>query len=172
MGVNSEIYLPRDVRVDDVAEVVGILAGLKSEMRNLSHSSGMYCYVENASAEPSSVAGMSRIVINAKKGETLIDGEKSHFCNYFHECGDDNSIELYPSCTPFWIAIGIRLARFYGGRIVFNDCKGGGANRNFPRKRKTNSPQDGKPWQEFQNEISSIKPITKSDLICCQKHVN
>ena len=165
MGVDTYIYLPKDVRVHEVAEVMGILAGLKPKWAGANGS--IWAEVKGASVKGIEIIpGAANIYLEADKGKKFIDGEREHFCMYHYEVGGhySNYVLLSPRSTALWIAIGIGLCKFFGGGIDYNDCDAGGINRRFPRKRKNNSPDDGKAWDLFQKEIMSIKPLSDKDL--------
>jgi hypothetical protein len=176
MGVDAYIYLPKDVRVHDVAKVAGILAGIKPEWE---HSDSMHSFNDAKWAEVHKadakgiecLPSCADIRFEAKKGELLVDGEFSHFCMFHYEISGrySNYVLLSPRSTAFWIGIGIGLCKFFGGAMDFNDCDSGGINRRFPRQRKNNSPEDGKSWNDFQKAIMNVKALSKKDLEKAEK---
>jgi len=164
MGVNSNIYLPNDVRVRDVADVIGILAGLKPYKRHFGGGSdGWSCGVDGVEIKTTTSPEMVEIII---RGD-LVDGETVHFVHYFFENG--NYRFLYPKATPFWIAIGKRLCKFFGGKIDYADCDAGGINATWKKPRKSNCPEDGRVWYNFEQAKLDLKPITKKDIIEANK---
>jgi len=166
MGVNAQVCLPRDVRLRDVSTAIGILAGLGIEWEKSGYDKDlMFLRVKGVQEKSGVCPEMVNIIISGE----LVDGEKNHFVNYFFESSDANFILLYPKSTAFWIAIGIELCKFFGGKIQFNDCKGGW-NRRYKKPRKKNNPDDGRPWTKFQKELSEIKPLTMKDLRRCDKY--
>ena len=167
MGVDSLIYIRRDARVRDIADVIGILAGLKPYRRDFSQGDGWACHVDGASADAcKSLPQCCEINIQAPDGYKLIDGEQSHYVLWHWEpsrmMGDYHLI--MPRSTPFWIAIGRGLCKFFGGKIDYNDCDPDGINARFKGMRKDNSPEDGKPWTDFQQAKLDLKPLTMRDL--------
>lgn len=175
MGVDTRIYLPNDVNVSDVANVIGILAGLKPHKSFLDHRGKSWAtHVKGVEVKPSPVPELAQIIIRAPKGESLIDGEASYYVGYHFEASRSFAGKygrlLMPRSTPFWIAVGLKLAKFFGGKVVYRDCDapckayGTWANRFFPKPRRNNSPEDSKVWQDFQKAIFRIKPLTKTDL--------
>jgi len=173
MGVNTQTYLPHDVQVRDVAEVIGLLAGLKStQMKSISDT---YRTVPGVKIEVcNKVPEMCTIIIRAPKGKTLVDGESVHHVHFHFEIGYKYSGKygryLSPRATPFWIAMMIRVAKFFGGRVFYRDCEGKTAaygvyaNRYFTKPRKHNDPEDDVEYSRFQKEIYSVKPITQADI--------
>lgn len=157
MGVNTKILLPPDVRARDVADVIGILAGLKPTKTML--TGGSYAAdVEGASVRPTSIAEMAEIVIKGK----LIDDEPMHHCCLHWESETVGRL-LSPKCTAFWIATGRRLVGFFGGQITYSDCAGG-VDFKAVRPRSRNNPETGQEWQDFQDEILAVKPLTKIEI--------
>jgi hypothetical protein len=165
MGVNSNIYLPGDVRVRDVGKVIGVLAGFKKrkiKLRHLSNDNSWYVDVEDVQIiTHENVPSMCTIRL---KGDIMIDGEDCHHTTYHFESDRGTDRFLYPIASPFWIAIGKRLCKFFGGKIDYADCDKGGINATWKSPRKNNSPDDGRPWQKFQEEIFNLEPITMKEL--------
>jgi len=174
MSVDTRIRLSPDVHIDDVAEVIGILAGLKPEKVPFKDGTGFYARVPGVECQNTCVVGMAHIVLTAPKGKTLIDGEPYHFCSYHFEPSNsgrksDHFKLLFPRSTPFWIAMGRRLADFFGGTIDYSDCdsKSIDYRRGYPKLR--NSPEDGRPYFQFQEKILAVKPLTRADLQAARK---
>ena len=166
MGVNSNIYLDAGVRVRDVADVIGILAGLKPYKSNFSSTDGWFTKVDGVKVRSCEYsADMCEIVIKGR----LVDGEEVHSVSYFFEHDNGKYRFLYPKATPFWIAIGKGLCKFFGGKIDYADCDEGGINASWKKPRKSNSPSDGRPWYAFEQAKLDLKPITKKDMIKANK---
>lgn len=108
---------------------------------------------------------MCEIILNGN----MIDGEQAHFVSYFFECKDGKYRYLYPKATPFWIAIGKGLCKFFGGKIDYHDCDAGGINASWKKPRKCNSPEDGGAWYAFEQAKLDLKPITVKDMIKANK---
>lgn len=159
MGVNAIIMMPADTRIKDVADVIGILAGLPARKEMLD-STAYACQVSGVKVKPSSMAEMATIEIHGN----LIDGETNHYTTWHWEpdCGTGERL-IYPRSNPFWIAVGIRLVDFFGGSIVYNDC--GDMVPNYSKKQAmTNNPTNGEPWQKFQDAKLAVKPLTQDEL--------
>ena len=166
MGANCVIHLPGDVRVDDVAEVCGILAGLPFEWTE--SGKAKWVTVPGASVKTSSsTPEMVTVLLEGK----LIDGTDHHFAHYFFEDMDRGTTDkvFHPTSNPFWCAVGKGLVDFFGGKADWNDCDKGSFNYRKAKPRKTNAPSKDEPWDEFQLAVSKIKPLTKKDLKAAEK---
>jgi len=120
MGVNALVCLSRDVQLRDVSKAVGILSGLEQNWVGIGRD--LECLdVKGAQAIPTSIPEMAEIIL---KGE-MVDGENQHRTSYHFENDNPNYILMYPKSTAFWIAIGIELCKFFGGKIQFKDSAGG-----------------------------------------------
>lgn len=162
MSTNTRIILPTDVRIDDVATVIGKLAGLPAVKKDSDKS--FFTSINGVKIIPSSMAEMAEIVLEGN----MIDKQKKHFVYYFFE-GEHGKREICPKSTAFWVAIGKRLVEFFGGKIDYNDCDNIDWDYESQIPREHNDPNDGKEWNDFQEEIYNLKPITKLELKEAQK---
>jgi hypothetical protein len=71
---------------------------------------------------------------------------------------------MMPPSTPFWIAVGKGLCKFFGGRIDYNDCDSTDWDRVYRRPRKNNSPGDGEEWNDFQQAMFDLKPVSVKEM--------
>ncbi len=164
MGVDTLIRLPADVRIDDVTTVIGVLSGLP--IKKVSLSDGAWgVRVDGATAE-----GITNIPSCAtiKLHGDLVDGEQDHHVMFHYEPDNDTGRLIMPRSTAFWISVGRRLIRFFGGTLTYSDCAGG-IDERAKKPRKSNNPTDGKPWQDFQQAIVDLKPIEKPELEAADK---
>ena len=161
MSVNSLILLPPDVRIHDVAMVIGILSGLKPHKQMLS-GGGYACHVDGAKADScQNMPEMSTITVTGD----LIDGETNHYTTWHWEPDNNTKGErlLYPKANAFWIAVGRRLVDFFGGSIVYCDFDNK-VNYSAKKPRRRNNPSDGDQWHAFQDEMLVLNPLTQSEL--------
>lgn len=167
MSVDTRIRLPEDVRISDVAEAMGILAGLKPEARPL--SDGYWSvWVPGATARGhENIPQMATITLSGE----MVDGQKEHQAYYHYEmdAGEPAGRLVSVRCTPFWIAIGKALVDFFGGTVDYADCDDVKVNYRRKKPRKANNEADGKPWQDFQEAMFALKPITKADINKCRQ---
>ena len=169
MGVDCHIYLPPNVCVDNVARVLGVLAGLPTRVKTFGDRPGDWTAdIPGVRVQSTAVPTMMRIVLWGP----LVDGTDGHSVYYHLEtCGTEGLRMLHPRSTAFWIAAGIRLVEFFGGHVDFNDCDD--AERDFERPHKTwreNSPQDGAEWTDFQNRVMALTPLTEGELRDADQH--
>jgi len=171
MGVDIEIYLPAYVRIRDVADVVGRLAGLPIEPLG---GGGGFWHVKGAQAVASSVPTMALIEL---KGRCFIDGETHHEMNYHFECSkpewDGEPIKgefrhLSARSTPWWCAIGKRLVEIFGGIVDYQDCDSNYTDivnfKGFVKNRALFTAHDDPEWSKLKNLIRDVQPITYVDL--------
>lgn len=166
MGVSTHIMLPNDVRIRDVANVIGILAGLPVETVYIKESNTPYAKVDGVKFESSN--SFPEMVVIILKGK-MIDREEHHHI-YYHFENAGEGVLLNPPSTEFWIAIGTGLCKFFGGKIDYSDCDEGKWNKTFKKPRKSNSPERDEPWRKFEKAILDLKPLTIEDLLKVRKN--
>lgn len=154
MGVDCRVILPDRVRVRDVAEVIGILAGLNRSW----DSTKSWIEVEGVKVETTSVPEMVSIILRG----SLIDEQSDHSAN-FHFEGNPGRL-LFPRSTAFWIAVSKGLIDFFGGELDYNDSDSIDIDYKVPAKPNI-APEKGKDWYDFQEALYNIKPLTIYDLI-------
>lgn len=167
MGVDCVATLPWRARVGDVADVIGILAGLPAEQYSISGSNGVFMRVngvkvENCDRQPTMVT----IQLDAGEGGKLVDGERGHF-TYWHFEGKDGP-STQPRSTPFWISVMRRTVEFFGGTLVFSDCGDMVPELTFLEQPDIHAA-DGAEWDAFQLRKLAVRPITKQDMIECRE---
>lgn len=173
MGVNCRIHLPDSCRVDVVANVMGALAGLpvtRHPLNSPSHPRAWSAHVEGAVVSNTNTPSMARIMLTATGDRKLFDGEPLHHTFYHFESswGQHGGRVMLPRSFAFWIAIGRRLVDFFGGVLDYQDCDDSEMDYvGLDKGRKMNSPETGKPWQNLQERIAAIVPITKAEWRAC-----
>lgn len=168
MGVDCCIYLPSDARLRDIATVMGIASGAVPEKHILDNTDGAWsCHIPKEAVE-----------IQAPDCEILVmcpnlfiriptpDGEKNHHVMFHSEASGTHGLYnlLMPRSTPFWIAMGLKLVKFFGGWIDYNDCDSEGKDVEFKKPREWNDPEDNKEWADFQQDLMEVTPLTRKDL--------
>lgn len=164
MGTDCKIRLPTDVRVGDVAKVMGILSGLKAERMPLDRTS-YAVRVPGASVAPSSIPECCYVNLNGK----LVRGDGVAQAFYHFEPSGGVGRLLMPRSTAFWICIGRGLVKFFGGSVDYNDCDNKAVDFRAKKPRKRNNPENDKEWHDFQDAMLAVKPITKSQLHLADK---
>ena len=167
MGVDCVATFPWRTRVSDVADVIGILAGLPAEQYSIAKSDGVFMQVngvkvENCDHQPTMVT----IKLDAGEGGKLVDGEQGHY-TFWHFEGQ-NGPSTMPRSTPFWIAVMRRAVEFFGGTLVYSDCGDMEPDLTFPEQPDIHT-EDNPGWDAFQLRKLSVKPITKQDMIECRE---
>jgi len=157
MGVDCRINLPGNVRVGDVANVIGKVRGAESKLV-LSSCGSYYVDVPDVKVEGiDDMPGCAALTIAGPRpgpSRTLF---------FFESEGVSRSILL--SSTPANIAIAKRLVEFFGGEVDFQDCDT--IDCDFARPAKTNcenQPKDGMPWHDLQQRIHAVEPITDDEI--------
>jgi len=172
MGVDTNIYLPIDVDIEDIGRVMSILMGNKPKLGK-GYDNSFSCCVGGFKFEHTNTPHMTMILFTPEGGK-FIDGQDTHYCHFFYCNREEQTGEitncLYPRSNPFWCALGKRLVQFFGGKVQFNDCgsaKGKNvyrSKRHCPVDRRGLTPHDGKKWNEYQKAMSELKPLTKENL--------
>jgi hypothetical protein len=174
MGVDCKISLPQEVRVGNVASVIGILLGNKVTLNH--HIGHSHPYV-SAEVEDVSVTPASGIpscvyikIENTDQGNRQflyhMEWTRGTSKDQEHNVGHGRGIMI--GSTAENIAMGIRLVKFFGGEIDFNDCDEINCNIKRP-KRKDITACNGKSWDNFQKRIAKVKPLTLEDIWDCEK---
>ena len=165
MGCCTQISLPADVRVNDAAKVIGALVGFPKYKK---HFQGSACCVAMVDGyEISNCENLPEMVSINLILETL-DGQEGHYCFYHFEGNQNGERSICPPSTPFWIAVGLRLVKFFGGSIKFKDyTESPSIDVVYNKPRKTNFVEDGQEWDDFQQDILDIEPISKEDILQC-----
>lgn len=166
MAIAMRVILPGNVRVRDVATVMGAYAGLNAV--NMGNTDNPFARVSDACvAAILSQPGCAEIGLQGK----TVDGCHGHFCTYFFEPSHCDGRMIVTRSTPFWIALMTKVVDFFGGSLDYQDCDGDDMDYHVPHKsRDENSPGDGEPYKDFQNRILAIVPLTKNDLELAVKY--
>lgn len=147
MSIDLNLRLPPNVRVRDVAKVIGKLLGAPARQ-----SEGYYVDVEGYYVD--------------------VEGVKvdSIWPLYHFEHGNWRLIIL--RSTPKHIALARAIADFFGGEVDYSDVeasRGGGGDYVVPSKSdEENHPTDGEPWYSLQNRILTLKPLSKKSVEACK----
>ena len=152
MGCDCIITLPPRVRSYDVSKVVAIAGGAPKKLEG-KHDS-IFLQVERK-LEPSSVASCSEITF------VNLFGEHSHVL-YHYEFGDGNR-GMMPRSTAFWIAIGRKVVKLFGGHLYYNDCAENEKPDEFYQSSYWINSKDGEDWVKLQKAMFAIQPITKEE---------
>lgn len=165
MGVDCLIQLPGNVRVKDVANILAILDGVP--VVKYVHESGSYWAQVAAKAEGlPEIAGCARITWTGPSGPR-------HVLYHFEPDGNIGGRLLMPRSTAWWIAAGTRLVQFFGGDLVYNDCGDQTPDISCtPQSNKKNCPSNGKAWNNFQDRLLAMTPLSEREIADAQRHAS
>lgn len=153
MSNSTHIKLPHNVRIRDVASVIGRLLGCEAERAPLSGGESWYA----------DVTGVSAVVTAGSAGCAWIEvlrpsaSARSYLYHFEAPCGR----LLMPTACAEAIALGKGLVDFFGGSVDFNDCDS--AEDDYVQPAKTdaeNRPEDGAEWRSLQERIMAVRPMT------------
>lgn len=166
MGVDAMIYLTNRARVNNVANVIGCLAGCEKSMYELQHGSNAKALrVKTVEVKASVVPECADIFFEYK-------GEK-HRVMYHFEAGGGGRC-LLPRSTPFWCAVGFHLVEFFGGKLHYQDWGFNGKNWDYVNKKVPSfiDAEDDKSWQKMQDTMFSVQPLTDKEIRSFKKLAN
>lgn len=169
MGVDMVISLPANVQIRDVAKAIGKLMGLPSFMEELSGSSGgLYVKVDDVEIKTSQAFSDIVSIDIGGKGKSLVDGYDERLFFYDFE-GTSGRRHIRTRSYAVNIALGRRLVDFFGGWVNYCDYND---NKDYvvpDKSDEENCPEDGEPWQAFQDRIHALGPITKAEIKECKQ---
>ena len=162
MGVDCHVYLLPDTDASDVGKVLSLLLGarpVKTEYQ------GAYWYNVEPNFEEipdRTDIGFGRIKINTELA-------KKHYVQPYIFLGSTHQnkkgVYTYMSfgSTPIKIKLANALAHWFGGFVVANDCNDEityTSKRHCPVDRRGLIPEDGVAWDNYQDSLLEIVPIT------------
>lgn len=166
MGVNCHITLPDNVRIDDVAKVIGILVGCKAEYEKFDSGNGGSTVVSGVQARTTSMPELAYITVTIPEGKPRLhpDGE-CRFSWFYHMESDTPGRCVSPGSYPLSQAVGVRLVQFFGGSVDFSDCDDVDVDYKRPWKSwEENHPSDGEAWERFQQRLLALKPLDEKEV--------
>lgn len=167
MGTDCNIYLPASAKISDIAELIGILVGMKKKQETLT-GGGWYVSVDGVRVRVcESVPEM--VIINLEKNEFNAQMAYCHFEAGRRHGKSMSGYKLVSSSSrPIWCAIGKRLVAFFGGFVVYSGSK----DRATPEQsaHKDNDAGTNKEWQAFQRRMWDVTPLTKAEVNTMKKH--
>ncbi len=162
MGMDCKIYLPHNIRVDDVASVIGACLGCPKSKQSLSTNSWV-ARVNGASVLPSAMPELC--IIRITNG--TVDDQSNWTFHYHFECHRLGRL-IMPRSFAVNIALGKRLVNFFGGILDYNDYDDSDVDYEVKCKDdKTNRPEDGEQWDDLQRRIFDTPPLTEKEILDC-----
>jgi hypothetical protein len=156
MSTDTRAFLPQHIRVNDVAKVLGGLAGSTVHRHDFDNSAGYAAWCDDARVTTTSMPEMLSIDITA-------NGEVIHFDYFFEADGGVGERELIARHCDRNVNLLTGLVRFFGGRLDANDCDDvdvdlavavHDATWPFPY-----TPSAGDEWYRFQDAVLAVKPV-------------
>ena len=159
MGVNCKITLPPAARLQDVADVIGALAGMPCKQRDFGKGlKGWAAHVDGVTAE--SIKGLPTCA--NIEFDSPVDGSRHHVMYHF-EWDRHGNRGLMPRSTPLWCAIGKGLVDFFGGSVDYNDWDAIAVDYSQPARDDIHA-EDGAEWYAFQERKLAVQPISAEQL--------
>lgn len=156
MGVDCVITLPERTRARDVAQVIGICAGLPAKLKKFDLRDSFYLDVSGIKLQPSSVAECAEITwTDIKSGD-------ERYVMYHFESSQGGRL-LLPKSTPFWCAVAVKLVTLFGGTVDFQDCD----DVEIDFQASVNpliTATNGDEWNNWQHAMLAIGPLTALDI--------
>jgi len=151
MSIATKIKLPNNVRIGDVASVVGRLLGCEAERAPIGEASW---YADVAGVDSAASGG----TVTCAWIKVLRPNASARQYLYHFEapCGR----MLMPASCAEAIALGKGLVDFFGGSVDFNDCDDIEDDYAVPAKTDAeNRPEDGAEWISLQERIMAVSPM-------------
>jgi hypothetical protein len=155
MGVNCDITLPGNVRVSDVAKVIGRLSGCEAKKTRFSQGGGWYTEVKTVNVKPSTMPECCHIYWQHNEDDRAV--------LYHFEWESSGNRGLSPNATAWWIAAAKRLVDFFGGSVDFNDCDS--IDVDYEKEpNPLNGASDNEEWYQLQQAIFDVQPLTDEEI--------
>jgi hypothetical protein len=158
MGVDARASLPPNVRVRDVARVLGILLGVPFSLDAL-NGDGVYCNVLGADVRGFvDIPEMSWIILKMPNGNTVAQYN-------FHNENPGGRRLLTGRATAKTIAAFRHACDFFGGVLDYNDCDDEDRDYVVPDfDDDSNHPEDREPWDRMQRRMAELKPLSRKEV--------
>ncbi len=172
MGVDCRIYLPGNVRVHNVCQVIGKLVGLPATRHNVDTHPPGFVRVPNAVLKSTDDPAWVRMTFSILASVVACKwaGADTFWLAYSFECSHGSDRILLDRSNAFHIALFKGLAEFFGGRVVYNT--GAARSEHEPscdyyipnRGDARNQPAYGALFWNLQQRIMDLKPLTEEDF--------
>jgi len=180
MGVDCKVVLPNEARLRDVSQVIALLLGKEGSLEPLGGGRDNSVALRVKGVRTEAIPDMPECVhiriddaIAGEAGETRGDRR----ILYHFEFGTQSEGGRYtvsgrgimPSSTPLNVALCVELAKFFGGRVDFNDCDNEEADFEAPTPLDV-SANDGALWNSFQRRMAAVQPLTPEQIAEAYSH--
>ena len=173
MSCDCHIYLPPNVRLKDVVDVLAILVGMpkkKVMLESKTHPAAWYLKTEGVEVEPSgSSPELMTIQATLPDGPAKTargkNGDRMMAFWHWEPSSKPGWRLISVRTTAFWIAVGKNLVDFFGGVVDYNDCDDNYEDyKRHAKPHRMNCPESDEPWQRFQKRMWAVKPLTDKDF--------
>lgn len=166
MGVDCQVQLPQNVRLRDVADVIGALLGCPVEKRMFESGSdgGWATHTVGVTTKPSCVDTCAEIEV---KGATVGRCPERSFLYHFEYSPSGHRGLLFRSYSVN-IALAKGLVDFFGGTVDYSDCDDIDVDYEVPAKSdEENHACDNGEWYAQQERKLAVQPLTKDQVKDC-----
>lgn len=173
MSINSKCYLPSDVRANDVIEAVAFLCGAERERVQIGHHADCIATWSNRHQVSKDIRendtrkfkvyvlptyDIQYVTIHIAPTNCDNEWHQGSLFLYPQE-NHPNRIMLHAGVSEFWRQIDRALVVMFGGEVDDNDCDDVDIDYAAESPRSCNCPEDGEPWQEFQDAMYNLPTL-------------
>lgn len=145
MGIDTDVILPANVRIRDVALVLARLHGYA-----LAGSEYGWMLPDDVKVAPTLTPEMARI-----------HGPDFHYWFHFEYSERPGCKLLSCRLSDHSPAIAHALVDFFGGTAIANDCDEEVTHRRAAKGNQLNHPVNDAPWKNLQDRIGQVTPIVR-----------
>lgn len=178
MGVDANLYLSSDIRVDDVIDAIGRM--LELEPRRYGDKNEYWTYHGLNMIEVrrySSLNMLDLTIPTPKRTEVYLNPTWFYGATFYNtdsEGRQDGTVTrgmncLHFSSSPLRVAILIRLAKTFGGIVEANDSKGIKVTYKRPRRKFWAGRNDGDSYHAYLKYLWDISPLTEKEIQSAKK---
>lgn len=170
MGVDCQIHLYPTADLDDIGKVIIALAGDPVVRHDFDNHDGYYTRAgQDAEWKAQTFSrGMYSLTFEAKTR----NGDEWGNVSAWLQTSDariPGMIMMIPRSTAWWIAVGKKLVGTFGGFLTYADT--GSMEPDYARWPKPiMAATNGDDWQERQDILLAIKPLTRAEIEAETKH--
>jgi hypothetical protein len=172
MGVDANLYLKPDIKLDDIVDAIGRILGL--EERRFGSDETDWSYDGVIQYRPAlTIMGMSDLAIPDGRFTGANLNPRFFFNDSYYEVDEEGAQTdklirgvscLHFSSSPLRIALMRRLAQIFGGVLEEHDSRGTMKVFKRPRKRFWNTRHDGEDYIAYKKYLYDIPPLTDEEI--------
>lgn len=165
MGVDCSLTLPNRARVRDVADVMGMLLGCRSELHPLTDNA-IYNTVEGVAIEKYQTDALAQccyITINPP------GGRRWEVMYHFEWDRNGGGRGIILRSRAEYLALLVGLAKFFGGIMDYMDSDEVSNDFEAPENSLIGAT-NGQEWDDWQRAMHAVQPLTKADIAAMREH--